>query len=253
MISEINSTQKVYEIYDLLRRADGVYSLLEKGAEVVSEKAVQMLVFYYSQADLFEAVFGRTSYIAKSRRDKETKQHLLDVIALTRDDTSIFDPFLKDASGKVFENLQAFTREIEGAYLHLKPSGIVAPADGKTYTKGERILNGADVWELTEVESEQITNGFDSANWTKKEPYILTDDKVEFITLRPEWFNFNLVTPLDTDIFEAIVSYVIFRWFTIVFPEEAAFYLEEYKRFSQAVVYNSNAHNRPLTRRHRMF
>lgn len=253
MVSEINSTQKVYEIYDLLRRADGVYSLIGKDVQEVAEKDVKLLVFYYPQKELFDSVFTRTSYIAKTRKDKETRQHLLDVVALTQDDSDIFNPFLKDASRKVFEKLQAFTREVNGAYAYLLPSGIPAFDSGKTYTKGAIIEVGGEVWELTGADSSVSTGGFDSTNWTQRGDYELTDDKIIFTLLNKDWFNSNMLSPLDSSIFEAMVSYVMFRWFTIVFPEEAEFYLADFERFGQDVVINSNANNRPLVRRHRMF
>ena len=256
MVNQFSNTQKVY---NLLSRTDGGYSVIDslnayaQAGEIAAVAPAQLLVFFYTEAELLEAVLGRTAYIAKSRRDKETQQHLLDVINLTRDDMLIFDPFLKDAARKVLESLQAFTREIDGAYLHKQSSGIMAWVEGHTYHKGAKVLNGTDVWELTGSDSEQITNGFDSANWTLLGKYPYTDDKLEFITLRPDWFNLNLAPAVDISIYEAIINYIIYRWFTIVFPEEAAFYLAEYGRFAQDIVYNINANNRPLKRKPRMF
>ena len=210
---------------------------------------VSLVVYYYKVADLFEEVYKRTSYIARSRRDKETKTHLLDMIAMTQDDQSVFAPFLRDASSKLLEALVAFTKQVSGAYLHENVSGIVAPVEGHTYVKGDRVLYQGIVYELTD-ETSTFTEGI---GWESKEAYLYTDDKIEFVTLRPEWVNVNMAQTTDVAIFEALVAYVMARWFTLVFPEEAHFYFAEYERHYASVTRSLNSVNRPLTRRHRMF
>lgn len=278
MINIIQEKQKIYEIYRMLEHTEGDYTAVESQAtfnlftalnlyygapesedsqqQLVKEIAVTLLVFYFTETELFDEVFKRTSYIAKTRRDKETKQHLLDVIALTADDTSIFDPYLKGASSTLFaDTLQAFSRNVSGAYLHLYPSGITE-VENKTYTKGDKVLFNGIAWELTGADSVTVTgveNGFDTTNWTEKDKSFYTDDKVEFVLLRPDWFNMNMAVPSDKAMFEAMVSYVMWKWFILVFPEEANTYKEEFERQKQYVVSGINSNNRPLNRRHRMF
>jgi len=222
---------------------------------LVAVKSISLIVFYYKVADIFAEVYKRTSYIAKSRRDKDTKQHLLDVVAMTQDDDSVFQPFLLDATSQVFSCLAGFTREVSGAYLHQEVSGILPLVDG-SYVKGAKVEYNGKVFELTGAESENIAgieDEFDSSNWTELNPCYYTDDKVEFVIMRKEWFNMNASRPADVAIFEALVSYVMARWFTIVFPEEAQFYFAEYERNRASITHNLNSQNRVLNRRHRLF
>jgi len=96
-------------------------------------------------------------------------------------------------------------------------------------------------------------NGFNTANWSLRNPCYLTDDKIEFVINRNTWFNTNSATSLDTAVFETLVTYMMARWFTFVFPEEAAFYFSEYERNKAGITHSLNSQNRPLNRRHRMF
>jgi len=220
---------------------------------VVEVKDVGLLVLYYKESDLFDEVFKRTSYIARSRKDKDTKQHLLDLIALTQDEVSLFNPFLLDACSKVFEALASFTREVSGAYMHLEPSGIVNRQVGHTYLKGDRMLVLGKVWELTGADSEVAPETFVDTAWTLKDDCYYTDDKIEFVLLKKDWFNMNALRPADTSVFEALVNHIMAQWFVIVFPEEAAVYVSKYESNLEAITRNLNSQNRQLNRRYRAF
>ena len=272
MINVINEKQKIYDVYRLLSTPGNILqaeelaennlfkalSVYMSGPSVPTEDTpvlvhtidLSLIVFYYKATDLFEEVFKRTSYIARSRRDKETKQHLLDVISLTKDEQDLFDPFLRDATTKIFERLAAFTKEVSSAYMHLAPSGLPGFVPNRQYHVGSRIYEGLKVWESDE---EYIDQSFDNGSWHELNPCYYTDDKTEFVVMKRDWMNANAINPCDTAIFEALVAYVMARWFTIVFPEEAKFYFEEFDRPSTSITRNLNSQNRPLNRRHRMF
>ena len=279
MLTTLTETQKIYEIYRLLDHSEGVYTTIEQQAEanlfsalnryygpenpdinapnqvvVESNLGVTLLVFYYKVSDIFNAVFERTSYIAKTRRDKETKSHLLDVIALTQDDATIFEPFLSDASSALFADaLHAFSRQVSGAYLNQHVSGI-ASVETKTYVKGDKVLHDGKVYRLlADTENTDVSNGFDNADWEEISAMYYTDDKIEFVLMRPDWFNMNMATVADRSILEAVIAYIMSRWFTHVFPEEADVYMSLYDKYRRATTSNINATNRPLQRRYRQF
>ena len=221
----------------------------------VETRTVKLLVFYYTRKAIVDTVMERTAYIAKTRRDKELKTHLLDVITLTQDDDGgIFTPYLADASTQVFTALKAFTRAVENAHLHLVPSGILSPAV-KTYVKGDMVAHANHPWKLTEVDEEEVTDpgNFSTTNWTQLPDYIYTDDKIEFIILQPDWLNQNMIPSIDTAIFEAMVSYSMYKWFLTVYPEEAGIYYQEFDRYSKQIISHVNSTNRPLNRRYRLF
>jgi len=279
MINIINEKQKVYELYKLLGGGITDYSEVTRLVEnslfhalsiyvgegatndpdtqqadtpvLVETLDISLIVFHYKLSDLFDEVYKRTSYIAKSRRDKETKTHLLDLVAMTKDDDSIFQPFLRDASSKVSQALSAFTKQVSGAYLHLVPAGLSDFVPDERYYKGDRIQIAGVVWECT-GEAYSATS-FDSGSWTELPSYFYTDDKVEFIIKRPDWVNANATPVADTAIFEALVSYVMARWFKIVFPEEYAAYAAEFEAQKATIASSLNSQNRVLNRRHRMF
>lgn len=222
-------------------------------AATVETRQVKLTVFYYSYQTLLDTVMQRTAYIAKTRRDKETKAHLLDVIALTQDDTSIFSPFAVDSASACLGALEAFTKQVQNAFLYKASSGI-EEVETKTYIKGDKILLDDLVYELT-VDEEEVTDisSVDLTNWTLLPDYIYTDDKIEFVTLTPEWVNTAFLPVVDSSLFEALISYMMHKWFVIVFPEEAMYYYQEYERNYKRVISAANSTNRPLQRKYRMF
>lgn len=221
----------------------------------VVTREVKLLIFYYSVEDLYEEVLKRTAYVAKSRRDKELQTHLLDVVAMTRDDKPMFDPYLADACTRALDSLKAFTRNVQNAFLFQQESGIPA-VENKTYLKGDRVLSSGEIFELTGVDQEVVTeveNGFDTTNWTELPGYLYTNDKVEFVILQPEWYNQNMNKTADVSIFETLIHHVMYKWFTVVFPEEAAYYLQESERYAKQIISAVNTSNRPMVRKYRMF
>jgi len=276
MVLQISETQSVY---DLLSAYIPSYKMVEQQAKADLFKALsvyvginmaeatpeeiaavqvetipfELLVFFYKTEDIFEEVYKRTSYIARSRRDKETKEHLLDVISMTMDDESVFNPFLIDASVKVFERLAPFTREVSGAYMYKLVSGIAAPVSGTTYDKGDKVLYLTKVYELTGATTQTVGTPFDPALWTAKSDAYYTEDKLEYVTLRPDWFNMNALQGVDTAIFEALVSFIMGQWFMMVYPDEAATYLERFSTYLQSITSSINSQNRPINRTYRPF
>ena len=51
--------------------------------------------------------------------------------------------------------------------------------------------------------------------------------RVHYLIFQPAWVANNATIKTDNSIFEAIVAYIIFKWFLIVLPEEAELYLQE--------------------------
>lgn len=223
-------------------------------AATVETRSVKLTVFYYSYQSLIDTVMQRTAYIAKTRRDKETKAHLLDVVALTADDTSIFAPFAVDAASAALGALEAFTKQVQNAFLYLATSGIPA-VELKTYNKGDKMYYSGHPYELTGADTAEVTDtaNVDLAVWTALPDYTYTDDKVEFVTITPEWVNQAFLPVVDSSLFEALVAYMMHKWFVIVFPEEAAYYYQEYERNYRRVITAANSTNRPLQRTHRWF
>jgi len=63
-----------------------------------------------------------------------------------------------------------------------------------------------------------------------EELYKLMEDDVRYsihyLVFQPAWVANNATIKTDKSVFEAIVAYIIFKWFLIVLPEEAELYLE---------------------------
>jgi hypothetical protein len=53
---------------------------------------------------------------------------------------------------------------------------------------------------------------------------------VHYIVNKPMWVRENSISKTDKSIEEALIAYVIYKWFALVFPSEVEFYLSEYEK-----------------------
>lgn len=111
---------------------------------------------------------------------------------------------------------------IESMKIDFITPDLVYPFDWVEYTE-----NGVMNLFLTLVETDM------NSLIPDEEVYRLMEDDVRYsihyLVLQPTWVANNATIKTDKSIFEAIVAYVIYKWFLIVFPEEAELYLEECK------------------------
>lgn len=61
---------------------------------------------------------------------------------------------------------------------------------------------------------------------------------IHYVVNKPIWVRENSVGKTDRSIFEALVAYIMYKWFSIVMPEEAEYYANEYERRLTDVKYN---------------
>jgi hypothetical protein len=149
--------------------------------------------------------------------------------------------------------IAAFTKQVQNAHLYLAPCGIPAPVVGTTYNKGDKVVLASQVWELTGALTDTVTGVTLSGAWTLQPAYLYTDDKIEFVLLQPDWFNTNMTMPLDVAIFEAMISYIMHKWFLLVYPEEAGLYLQTFELQAKRIIFLANSTNTPLKRQYRSF
>jgi len=109
-------------------------------------KQYKILRFSYLEDDIFNEVRKRTYYIARMKTAGEQKNHLLDLIAMTGDEKDMFEPYYRQTTLELLEQLNPFTRNINPAYLdrlpcnypEIKLSEFLQMTAGVTY-----LINGA--------------------------------------------------------------------------------------------------------------
>ena len=68
-----------------------------------------------------------------------------------------------------------------------------------------------------------------------------------------DWMDENAFKGLDVAVFESIVNFVMYKWFLIVSPQDAAQYLEQYNNNLTQVIYRVNQQKKPIHRRYHLF
>lgn len=211
----------------------------------------KVAVYWYTTDGIFDEVYKRTSFIGKTRAlDKEGAQNALDVFAFTEDEKSLFKPFLRTIAAQVFDSLSAFTRNVKGAYAVEERSGIAEFDSAKTYNKGDLITSAGSVLRCI---AEQSSSEYDPDEWEVAEDYLFTDDKIVFYAAVPKWFNENASQSVDNNIFEAIVNYIIGKYFSLVnISEKDAFYADAAVHL-QEIIIQANKSDRVLHRSYNWF
>ncbi len=309
----------------------------------------QMLHLYYRLEWLQQEIEKRSSYLGKFRKTEE-QQHLLDLLAMTKDEQDLFYPFVKAASADVFDALQQYTGGVDNAYkfnegnktkiltavpqvlfdthpfyestdpigneeLNIEYS-LQQPIDFNKYevkvsleiqytieytikatsqkvqeqrsmiietTNFDNTYCSFDLviplaLETTEFSEERFVSldsfkqgeqvDFRTLTITDKQPdtfkkgdYVLLNNElyiaqadgdvndisvlqkqeydfresVHYLLEYPDYLNENMIEPIDTAVFEALVNRVIFKWLMLAFPDEAENYLALYNEALQQV------------------
>lgn len=68
-----------------------------------------------------------------------------------------------------------------------------------------------------------------------------------------EWFNDNATMMLDTAISEAMIAFLMFKWFLGALPSEAQFYYEEFERQLKNITQRVNTQKQPVRRKYHLF
>lgn len=193
------------------------------------DTSTQFLVFTYPREDIFEEVYKRTSIIGKHRTNKEGTQNMLNTLALTKDDDDIFESFLYDAAARVFECFTAFTKRHTGSYLCLAESGINVFDEAKAYAVDDKVVYSGKVYIC--INAKQALTSWIASDWKELPDYFYTDNRVTYVVEYVYPFNSNYVQPIGNAIYEAIVNYIIYKWFLIVWTGgEAPIHYNEYLR-----------------------
>ncbi len=189
-----------------------------------------MLHLWYKLDFLQAEIDKRSAYLGKFRRTEEAK-HLLDLINMTTDESNLFIPFARAAMADVFDALNLYTPHCKKAYFWNEgTTTIVINEDGECNEGGNYISFKEGNYVLYKGELYIAVADGDSNNLSDKiKP---TEDYRKSIHYGIKWTccesNINMVEPLDTAIFEALVARIIYKWLLYAYPDEAPHYLQEY-------------------------
>jgi len=216
------------------------------------ESNALFLVFCYTRGDIFEEVYKRTSYIGKSRFDKEGK-NLLDTIALTQDDSDVFESLLYNACAVAFSYFSGFTKKHIGAYNVLSKSGIEQWHSSTAYVRDDIVLDLNGNVRICTVDTAS-PNAMINTEWKQLPDYFYTDDKILFLLEKLNWFNENLTQPAGNYIFEIIINHIIYKWFEMVWTTDALIYYEAWQGYANnlgSLLNSANANESNNIRRYR--
>ena len=188
----------------------------------------EILHLWYKLDLLRDEVAKRSAYLGKFRRTEEAA-HLLDLIKMTRDEDNLFVPFAKAAMADVFDALNLYAPEHEKAYFWREGRETIVINDEESkldpaiaFYAGDYVLYNGDLCMAIEDGTSDDVAG----------KLLPTEDYRDSIHYGILWkccgSNINMVEPLDTAIFEALVARIIYKWLQYSYPDEAPRYLNEW-------------------------
>lgn len=208
----------------------------------------EVLHLWYKLDWLRQEVDKRSAYLGKFRRTEEA-QHLLDLINMTVDEDDLFVPFAKAAMADVYDELMNYSPKHEMAYFWNEGKYTIVFDDPEsesdasdddepvTFVKGDYVLYNGNLYIA-------IADGSSEDFIGKLYP---TEDYRKSIHYGILWrccgSNINIVDPLDTAIFEALVARIIYKWLLYAYPAEAPRYLDEWNECLEKIKRRASALN----------
>ena len=170
------------------------------------------------------AKYGVYDYMGELTQREFINLHLLTGIETNFKERHIFiapldiEPSpLPEVLPEVYDSLISFNRtELKIDFI---VPALISPYDWIEYNDGVMTLYSA----IADTDMNSLIT--DEALYHKME-----DDfrfRIHYLIFQPAWVANNATIKTDNSIFEAIVAYIIFKWFLIVLPEEAQLYLQE--------------------------
>lgn len=159
--------------------------------------------------------------------------------------TNILIPFTFDESGSK-HTLQSVDVEI---VVRETPVNVV-PVKAETYVEYHPNLN-----DLSATEYYQVVKDCTNVNW-KANADKLPDDprgKVMFILEQVDNFDVNMIHVIDRNIKEAIVNYILFRWYEFVLPTEYENYYLKFEDYAYKAKVGMNSTVKPIQRKYNTF
>lgn len=195
----------------------------------------EVLHLWYKLDWLRDEVAKRSGYLGKFRRTEEA-QHLLDLIKMTADENNLFVQFAKAAMGDVAQELAMHAPRLEQTFFWNEGKTTIVftdtpslPDPAVTFAKDDYVLYNNELYKA-------IANGSSDDFVGKLVP---TEDYRKSIHFGIVWSccnsNINMVEPLDTAIFEALVARIIYKWLQYSYPDEAPRYLAEWNEYVEQI------------------
>lgn len=124
------------------------------------------------------------------------------------------------------------------------------PIKAKTYV--EYFPNLSD---MSVAEYYQVVKDCTNANWKANADKLPDDprDKVMFILEQVNNFDVNMIHVIDRNIKEAIVNYILFRWYEFVLPTEYQNYYLKFEDYAYKAKVGMNSTVKPIQRKHNTF
>ena len=83
--------------------------------------------------------------------------------------------------------------------------------------------------------------------------HVVDNDGIKYKIYMPLWFNNNAIQMLGSSILEALINFVMFRWFTLVYPDEAKYYADMNDANLNNITQRINTQKEPINRKYFLF
>lgn len=188
-----------------------------------------VLNLWYKIEQLQEEIEKRSSYLGKFRRTEEA-QHLLDLIAMTKDEENLFYPFAEAAMADVFDALVYYMPKHKAAYMWNEGQTVIETSwpvtvpvlNPVTYKKGDWLKIDGELYVALADGDMNDTAGklLPTEDYRKSIHYVIRWD---------DCIDTSFIGAIDTAIYEALVARIIYKWLCYSYPDEAPRYLQEYE------------------------
>lgn len=159
--------------------------------------------------------------------------------------TSIYIPFEFNENGDIHE-LKNVDLEI---VVKETPVNVV-PIKAETYVEYHPSLT-----DLSAADYYQVVKDCTNADWFGNADKLPSDPRgnVMFVLEQTSYFDVNMIHSIDRNIKEAIVNYIIYRWFEFVNEVEAEKFYLKFDDYAHKAHIGMNSETKPIQRKYKLF
>lgn len=128
---------------------------------------------------------------------------------------------------------------------------FVGPSVVNRYEIGDIVEYHHNLNDINDCELYLVKNQCSSANWKQNSHLLDVDvrDRVVFKLRMPKFFDDNAISSVNRNIKEALVNYIIYRWFEYVKQDEAKAFYDKFEAYANNAKVGMNSNVSPLKRR----
>lgn len=128
---------------------------------------------------------------------------------------------------------------------------IVSPLNTYNMSVGDFVEYHKDLQNLSDTELYRVTHDCNNTDWKLNSTLLNADIRgsITFQLAQPKFFDVNAISKVNRNIKEALLNYIIYRWYEYVKSDEAEAFYKKFEAYAHQAKISMNAEVSPMMRK----